>query len=297
MLLLLPVPFAAQVLSPRDVDELPASAPSLTSHYGPGAHQFGDLRLPVGEGPFPVAVIVHGGCWTNGYATLRNTTPLASDLTSKGIATWNIEYRQAGDRGGGWPGTFVDWANATDHLRELAKTQPLDLDRVVAIGHSAGAHGALWISARHHLPAASELASDSPLPIAAAIAIDGPYDLGHFSTVDADICGKPVIAPLLGGTIAEQPQRYRETSLLELMPFDVPQHLVSSSVVLPLADARQYRDAILARGGVSEIVVVPGDTHFNVIAPGQAEFVPVAELIERTFAGLKKTTATDTQPD
>ena len=31
--------------------------------YGPEDLQFGDLRLPDGEGPFPVIMIIHGGCW------------------------------------------------------------------------------------------------------------------------------------------------------------------------------------------------------------------------------------------
>jgi hypothetical protein len=28
--------------------------------------QFGQLRLPEGNGLFPVAVVMHGGCWTKG---------------------------------------------------------------------------------------------------------------------------------------------------------------------------------------------------------------------------------------
>ena len=31
--------------------------------YGPGPMQFADLWLPAGKGPFPVVLMVHGGCW------------------------------------------------------------------------------------------------------------------------------------------------------------------------------------------------------------------------------------------
>ena len=31
--------------------------------YGNHPLQFGDLRVPAGEGPHPVLVVVHGGCW------------------------------------------------------------------------------------------------------------------------------------------------------------------------------------------------------------------------------------------
>ena len=60
-------------MSSHDVDALLATKPALVLAYG--------SRLPEGNGPFPVAVV---------------------------IATWNIEYRQVGDDGGGWPGTFLD---------------------------------------------------------------------------------------------------------------------------------------------------------------------------------------------
>jgi acetyl esterase/lipase len=76
-------------------------APALVQTYGSNALQFGELRLPKDNGLFPVAVVIHGGCWTKGFTTLRNTAPLASALAAKGIATWNIEYRQVGDNGAG----------------------------------------------------------------------------------------------------------------------------------------------------------------------------------------------------
>src|SRR5262245_22235649 len=35
--------------------------------YGSDPLQFGDLRVPSRAGPFPVAVVIHGGCWANQY--------------------------------------------------------------------------------------------------------------------------------------------------------------------------------------------------------------------------------------
>src|SRR5262245_47156086 len=92
-----------QGFGPRDVDSLPSSKPTLVAAYGTDSLEFGELRLPPGRGPFPVVVVIHGGCWRAGFATLRNTAALASALTAKGVATWNIEYRQVGNPGGGWP--------------------------------------------------------------------------------------------------------------------------------------------------------------------------------------------------
>ena len=135
-------------MTSAQVTALPASTPYIRASYGFGPIEVGELRLPPGKGPFPVAVIIHGGCWAKGFATMRMLSPLADALTAKGFATWNIEYRQLGDTGGGWPGTFQDWGAALDHLRVLARTQPLDLKRVIVVGHSAGGHAALWLAAR-----------------------------------------------------------------------------------------------------------------------------------------------------
>ena len=164
----------AQTLRPRDVDALPVSTPTVVESYGTSPWEVGELRVPPGKGPFPVAIVIHGGCWTKGFAQMRNTSALADALTRDGVATWNIDYRQVGDEGGGWPGTFQDWGAGADHLRSLAHRYPLDLGRVIAVGHSAGAHAALWLAAREKLPAASAIRGARPLRIRAAVAIDGP---------------------------------------------------------------------------------------------------------------------------
>ena len=270
-------PLAARALDSRDVDALPASRPAAVWRYGPDPREFGELRLPAGRGPFPVVVVIHGGCWTRGFATVRNTAAMAGELTANGVATWNIEYRQVGDPGGGWPGTFLDWGAAVDALRALARSYPLDLARVVVAGHSAGAHAALWVAARRRLPAGSEIRGTDPLPVRAAVAIDGPGDLAGFAGVDAEICGRPVVAPLLGGTPAERPDRYRQASPQALLPLGVPQCLVAAAVLSP-AKAREYQR--LARAGGDRVEILRLDTgHFEVIAPGQGPWRDVARVI------------------
>ena len=281
--LLLATPMAtgamARDMGPRDVDALPASKPTALVSYGTDRLQTGELRLPAGKGPFPVAVVIHGGCWTKGFATARNTAPLASALTAKGIATWNIEYRQVGDAGGGWPGTFADWAAATDHLRTLAKRYPIDLTNVVVTGHSAGAHAALWVAARGKLPKGNALRGSNPLPVRAAVAIDGPGDLAPFVGPDAEICGKPVIVPLMGGTPAEVPGRYAQGSPAALLPLGMPQVMLPSSVLTPDA-AEAYRKAAVAKGDRASVVpTAAGADHFNIIAPGEPQFEPTLRAI------------------
>ena len=137
-------------MSAGDVLALPRPEAQHRIAYGPGPQQFGELRLPDGAGPHPVVIVVHGGCWLAEY-DLGYMSSLAAALTADGVATWSIEYRRVGDDGGGWPGTFDDVGAAADHLREIAAEHELDLERVVAVGHSAGGHLALWLAARHGL--------------------------------------------------------------------------------------------------------------------------------------------------
>jgi len=145
-------------------------------YYGTDLQQFGDLRLPKGRGPFPVAVLVHGGGWGSAVS-LHYMSSLAASLACAGVATWNIEFRRLGS-GGEWPGMFRDVAAGTDFLRELASKYPLDINRgVVTMGHSSGGSLAMWLAMRHRLPADSELYSPNPMPVAGGISLDGAVDM------------------------------------------------------------------------------------------------------------------------
>ena len=281
-LALMAAPAAAREMSPLDVRKLPETAPVAVDRYGTAARQFGELRLPPGPRPkraLPVVIVVHGGCWSKSVGeTVRGTSPMASALAAQGVATWNIEYRQIGDDGGAWPGTFQDWAAAADHLRVLAKSYPLDLKRVIAVGHSSGAHAALWIASRAKLPATSAIRGAKPLPIRAAVAIDGPGDLAPFIGRDAQICGSPVIVPLMGGAPDAVPDHYRDGAPAQNLPLGLPQTLVASAVMTP-ADAETYRTAAAAKGDTVSVVTTPNSNHFNIIAPGEPQWADVQAAI------------------
>lgn len=265
-------------LGVRDVEKLPTTPPTHIEAYGPDPLEFGEFRVPPGKGPFPVAVIVHGGCWVKGFATLSYMSPLASELTARGMATWNIEYRQIGDKGAEWPGSYLDWAAATDHLRDLAQRYPLDLQRVVATGHSAGATAALWLAARGKIPHGSDLWAAEPLKIAAAVAIDGPGNIRDFIGLDKEICGQPVIQELMGGLPKEVPARYAAADPEELLPTGIPAALVASNVLEPDA-AEAYRKYAAAKGDKVEVKVLTGVGHFGMMSPKTEAGAMVTNLI------------------
>src|ERR1700742_4423325 len=61
---------AAPLMDWPDLLGRPLPSPTRQFAYGPGALQFADLWLPDGKGPFPVVLMVHGGCWRTRVAKL-----------------------------------------------------------------------------------------------------------------------------------------------------------------------------------------------------------------------------------
>ena len=262
----------------------------ICSAYGLDANQFGELRLPVGAGPHPVVILIHGGFWRARFG-LDLMDGLAEDLAARGIASWNIEYRRVGQPGGGWPGTLWDVAQAADHLAHLAARHRLDLTRLVALGHSAGGQLALWLAARRRLPA-SALPDGSPAvapavapltagasptcPVVGAISLAGVVDLAEAWRRNL---GAGAVAELLSGGPAEAPARYAVASPIALLPIGVPQVLIHGTADdrVPVDLSRTYVAAALAAGDEALLHELPGVDHFAVIDPAYPAWAIIME--------------------
>jgi acetyl esterase/lipase len=248
----------------EELATLPNPEPTARIPYGEDPLQFGDLRLPAGAGPHPVAVVIHGGCWRAQY-NIDHIGAFSDALTRSGVATWAIEYRRVGNAGGGWPGTFHDVANAVDHLRVVAKDFPIDLDRVAAVGHSAGGHLVLWLGARGKLTDVT-LRGDDPLPLKGIVSLAGVDNLRR--ALEEGVCGDQA-AKLVGGTPDEVPERYAEASPIELLPIGVPQHLINGArdPIVPAAFGRDYASAGEQAGDSVKLTILPDAGHFELIVP------------------------------
>jgi acetyl esterase/lipase len=255
---------ASRLMTPRDLDSLPSKPPDRRIAYGTDSSQYGELRLPVGSGPHPVAVLIHGGCFK--FGSVRYLGQMGDALKSKGVATWNIEYRRIAQPGGGWPGTYLDVGRGIDHLRNIAAEHALDLQRVVVVGHSAGGHLAMWSAARARLPAASPLYMPNPLPVRGVVDLAGPVDMTAHIREYETLCRDTVITTLLGGTPSSVPERYAHASPKALLPLGVPQLLVIGTyedfVPRPLVEA--YVEAAVKAGDSARMLFFPGAGHFEV---------------------------------
>lgn len=232
--------------------------------YGPEPLQFGDLRLPAGSGPHPLVVVIHGGYWQAIY-NLTHAGHLCVDLARHGIATWNVEYRRIGDPGGGWPGTAEDVSRALAFVRELAREHPLDLDRVVVIGHSAGGHLAVWSSLR------------SDLPLRGVVSLAGVVDM-HAIELTGDDHG--LARRLLGGGPDEVPERWREASPREQLPWGIVTVLACGTADVHWGPNEQTAEAARLAGSDVELLPLPGAGHFELVDPTTPEWAIIRARIE-----------------
>lgn len=245
----------AQTALPADVSKV----------YGADSDQFGELRLPVGRGPHPVVVLLHGGCWLPEF-DLAHIRPLADAITALGYATWNVEYRRPGEHEHGWPKTFVDAAAALDALRNVAAAHKLDLDSITLLGHSAGGQLALWLAARPDFAPEHPLFAPDPLPVGRVLALAPITDLAAYAREEQ---GCPAGARrVLGGTPNEQPARYRAVSPVDNLPGPIRVDLIHADGdrIVPLDHSELFANRMNAAGGQARVHrLAPPAEHFDVL--------------------------------
>jgi acetyl esterase/lipase len=239
-----------------------ANEPAERFAYGPHPDQHADLRLPAGDGPHPVAVVLHGGFWRVAF-TKANTEAIAVALTRAGWATWNVEYRRVG-AGGGFPETLDDVGAACDALRDVFR--PLALDSCLAIGHSAGGQLALWL-------AGEQLVRD-------AVALAGVCDL---AAGEAAGLGGGAVAEFLGGAPARAPGAYARADPSRRLPTGRGQLLVHGDLDdrVPLEQSTSYHEAARAAGDACELLVLEGADHFDVIDPRSPAWPRILQAVTR----------------
>jgi acetyl esterase/lipase len=219
--------------------------------YGADSSQYAEVTLPAGPNPAPVVVVIHGGYWSANYGAELGR-PLAANLAGRGFATVNVEYRRVGD-GGGWPETGQDIAAAVDALH--ARSTGMDLNRVVALGHSAGGQLAGWLAARR----------GGAVALTGVVLQAGVLDLVRGS---AEGLGGGAIDAYLGGSPTEKPEVYAQASPIALGPLGVPSICVhgTSDALVPIRQSQGFVEAA-RRADNTQLWTFDGG-HFDPITVG-----------------------------
>ena len=231
--------------------------------------QYGLLWLPdnpASDQPAPLVVLVHGGCWLNAY-DIQHTFPLSSALAEAGYAVWSLEYRRSGDEGGGWPGSFEDIRQGLAFTSTL-NAYPVDLERMVIMGHSAGGHLALLT------------ASGNP-HIEAVIGLAAITDIVEYSRGQNN-CQTATIDFMAGVAVLNVGHRHphRTEAYIAANPVGKPVHartlLLQGDIdsIVPLEQSQ-------LQGATP--VVLEGAGHFDWVHPGTAAYQLLLSTLEKTF--------------
>ena len=259
-----------ELMSYGDFQKLAQPAAPRTIMYGADPLQHVELWTPAGCGPFPVVIVIHGGCWQTAIAKADIMHRVAQALACRGVVAWNIEYRGIDVAGGGYPGTFEDVAAAADMVGTRANQYNLDPQNVVAVGHSAGAHLALWLAGRGRIEADSSLRAECPQRLRGVVALGGLHDLEEARTRAAEACGGDTVDRLVGRATAKHPDPFGDTSPVSLLPVGIPQVLISGSAdtIAPPQFASDYAGKAVASGDKLTTRTIESQGHFELITPG-----------------------------
>jgi acetyl esterase/lipase len=113
----------------------------LVYSSSPGWNLKLDIYRPVGAGPFPAVVMLHGGAWA--WGSKFNWQFHARRLARQGFVVIPVNYRKAP-----WhpfPAQWIDCRNAVRWVRANAEELKIDPQQICAFGYSAGGHLALML--------------------------------------------------------------------------------------------------------------------------------------------------------
>ncbi len=102
-----------------------------------------DASIPDGPGPFPIAILIHGGGWDSGDKAGSNVpgngadiSPWFGPLTDASFTWFSINYRSSTLQR--WPACLEDVQTAIRWVKAHARDYKGDPRRIVLFGHSAG---------------------------------------------------------------------------------------------------------------------------------------------------------------
>jgi acetyl esterase len=127
-----------------------------------------DLHVPEGPGPFPAAILIHGGGFDGGSKS-TNVRPLFEPLANAGIAWFSLDYRLAPTVQ--FPQALRDIDDGIVWVKTNASKYRIDPSRIAIIGESAGGFFVNYIGTHQA----------AKVPVAAVVDFYGPSDYGQLA--------------------------------------------------------------------------------------------------------------------
>ena len=223
------------------------------SHPG-GVRLRMDAHLPKGTGPFPAAILVHGGAWVTGMRRF-DVKPLLKPLSDAGFAWFTISYRLA--RKAPFSGSMIDASkigngiedveSAVQFVRNHAAEFHVDRDRIVLIGESSGAQLA-------------SMAAIRGAPVKAVVAFYCPSDLLAFAVPPGIF--REAVARVTWGS-PSQSELLAVSPIAAVRPGMPPFLFIhgTSDHIVPFEQSIRMCDEIRRAGSACEVIPVKGGLH------------------------------------
>jgi acetyl esterase/lipase len=240
--------------------------------YGDDPRQRLDVFSPKNAHERPIVVFFYGGSWTMGQKA--HYAFVGAALAERGYVTVIPDYRLYPEVR--FPGFEEDGAKAVAWVELHAREFGGDPERIVLMGHSAGAHTAALLALDDDY---LDRAGVNPHTIVGLIGLSGPYALVPDTDTLNAIFTHPYTADVW------QPVRFASSS----SPPTLLLHGMADSVVY-VGHTEKLRDALSSHGAHVETHLYPGRGHADTIA----SFTLVARwrtpALEQTIEFLKRVT-------
>lgn len=265
------VPRLYATVAPRDGG---SARVAVDRPYGDHPRQRFDVYAPVPRRTAaPLALFFHGGGWDSGDKSLYPW--LGRALAARGFVTAVPNYRLVPEVR--FPDFVDDGAAALAALRREARLYGGDPERVVLVGHSAGAHTAVLLALD---PRWTESAGVPRRAIRGAAGLAGPYDFFPFDV--------PASVEAFG--------RWPEPEETQPISFasadDPPLWLATGDRDDTVRPRNSYAlaERLRAAGGRAEVKTYPGLNHIDVVSALSIPFRRRAPVLQDLVAFLKGVT-------
>ena len=240
-------------------------------HYGPLPAQKVEVVVPPGrpQRPLPVVVFIHGGGWHSG--TPGDYRFVGRTLAREGYAVVLVGYRLGAE--GRYPAMLEDSALALAWVKANVARFGGDPDRVVVMGHSAGAYNAVMLALERQWLGRAGVEDGF---IKGVIGLSGPYDFHPFTSDSARNAFGHVADPAT-------------TQPIHFVRGDAPHMLLLTGDAVTTVKPRNSEAlarALTAAGAPTRPVVLAGVDHSGTIMKLAAPFSRDRRVLDPVLAFL-----------
>lgn len=216
-----------------------------------------DVYSPAGRGPWPAVLVIHGGLFVSGSSIDLGVGGCAQDLANAGYIAFAINYRLAP------PGT-IPGQTSTGRFPEqyddvklavlAARSDARSTGKVGAVGGSAGATHAVWVSATGSREA------DRP---DATVGLSGAYDFSDFTPDQTLNLFQKAVTNYVGVPVSDLTALYAASPVSQVDRSVAPLYLADSEGdIMPAAQQIDLVNRVTAvRARDFQSTTLPGAGH------------------------------------